>query len=411
MSFKNRIKLQPSVPTLILTGMLMPAGAALADSTDASLNGYSGIASIFQVGSSAVDSTSSGLDGSTTDTSTTSTDTTGTGGDTSGGTDTSGSLTGGLVIDPIPVDPIYPIDGGYIPNNYSYQYTIASNSLGDSIGSSNSFQDVIAADGSDTYTFSQSSYFQASDASAAPVILADPNDDGSGVIATYATGISDNDVVVGWDVLGDGNQSIFEYNVASNTYVDLAAPLSGDFIGASSFQADGVSSNGEFIIGQFTNAGNNTEGFVYDTVTGTWTVINETADVTGYDPLTNPYEFTSTSSVDSNGNVTGWYQDANGNSHEYVFNALTGEFINNNLDDPSNSLSSGGVISVGGSGPVIYYPIYQTLVDGVSTPLTTAGISLAPAAAVPLPGAFWLMASAVAGIGWSGRRKAARHQA
>ena len=319
------------------------------------------------------------------------------------------------VIEPMPIiidPPIFP----YLTySTYSglYQSVSGVNVAGESVGTQSSYQPVIEPDGTINSSFSQNAYYQPSDLTQPSVILADPNDDGSGVTATNVSGISDNDIVVGWDVLGDGAQNVFEYNVATNSYVDLAAPLSGDFLGASGFQSIGISSNGEFIIGQFTDANNNTEGFVFDTATGAWTAISETAAYNGYDPISNPYEYTSTSSVDNNGDVVGWYQDAEGYSHEYIFDAASGQFIDNNADQTLLATDLPvSIMPIMVLQPVWGFPLYydRGVIAQADSNLAPVVYSMAApintAAVVPVPGAFWLMGSALAGLGWRGRRKA-----
>ncbi len=270
-----------------------------------------------------------------------------------------------------------------------------------SITGINSSGDIVGVSNGSAFYATPSDY-----TSAAPTqTLADPNSYGGSLHNTAPVGISDTGIVVGNNDGQDGANHafsyLFEYSVAGNSFTDVAYPSSGDFAGNSGFQATAISGNGEFIAGDFTNAANIGEGFVYNTSTGVWSDFSDANAVSGIN----------VTGVNNSGEVAGWYSDNNLNANNgydvgFVYNAVSGAFVADEIQDPANfSPANINAQGVPGSG---------TMVTGINDSGELAGVisgyqfafTAEPSSfALPLPGSAWLMGGALAGLGALPRRK------
>jgi len=196
----------------------------------------------------------------------------------------------------------------------------------------------------------------------------DTNTHGNSVNGETVGGITDTGLIVGTNILANGAQYIYEYNIAGNTFTDLSLPISATILGG--IKVTGVSSDGTYITGNYGAYG--TDGYVYDTVTNVFTTISPTAGSSIFAEGVNKY-----------GEVVGYTQDkTTGDSAGFIFSAVTAGFVSTQIIDTSydvyttfNGVNDKGVI-IGNNG--YDYVIFT------ATP---------NASAVPLPGAAWLMGS------------------
>ncbi|WP_347986929.1 VPLPA-CTERM sorting domain-containing protein [Methylomonas sp. AM2-LC] len=267
-------------------------------------------------------------------------------------------------------------------------YGDGSNSAGTVVSGINSAGGIVG-----TYTIGvgTSSFYSnaANYGSAAPTVtLVDNNLHGSTNATTVVGGINDAGTAVGVSTLRNGSQYIFEYNTTTSGYTDLAFGISG----ASSISANAISSNG-YIAGTYVDTNGIEQGYVYDG--STWTSITD-PNVLGN--TTNLAELTVVTGVNKLGEVVGYYQDANGLDHGFVYDLTNHNFGTNNvnasIDDPNSTQSNTQIFGINDKGTIV------GTTDG-----TWGFVGTAQVAAVPVPGAFWLMSSALAGFGFIKRRK------
>jgi len=233
---------------------------------------------------------------------------------------------------------------------------------------------------------------------------ANSNETASNLAYTYAQGINDNGLVVGWNSFVSGANDAFVYNSSAGTVDGIAAGTYKD-INLSSY-AGGAQFNG------INNAGV-AVGTVVDTTTGY-------ADGLIYNINTNAnYEFSISGSTNTlvtainpgtSGalagvdEIAGIWTDASGADHGFVgiWNGSSVTYLNQNLipGDIAGTNSVYAITGINDSGKLAGY--YQNSTSNVVNGFTAT----ANAAAVPLPGAVWLMGSALVGIGFSRRRQA-----
>ncbi|MDD4914926.1 MAG: hypothetical protein PHW13_07795 [Methylococcales bacterium] len=248
-----------------------------------------------------------------------------------------------------------------------------------------------------TYSSATSSLLSGAGAnfSSGETIIHDTNTLASGSIAaTYAQGL-DNTLVVGSNSVSGGTVSYdgFIYNNSGVTVDGIVNGAYGDFnyggtvsgsLAQTSFtgvQTD--SSNGDiYVTGNFTDTAG-THGLIYDVTSNTWTAVND-PNATGGTYVTG---------LNASGEAVGYYVDGTGD-HGFTYDYLTSTFIMTSLDNP-NSAANTIITGVNDAGTLVGA---YTLSGG-----SPIGF-VATASTVPLPGAFWLMSSALAVLGLAGKR-------
>ena len=215
----------------------------------------------------------------------------------------------------------------------------------------------------------------------------DTNTHGSTVNNQFAAGITDTNLLVGSDTLANGSSYIFEYNTVSKTFTDLSLPIDTSATG-NSVTADAVSSDGTYIAGNYGDTNSLAHGFVYDTVTNTFTTID--------DPNADSNS-TYVTGVNKAGEVVGQYLDASGNNYGFIYNAVSNSFSNAQLSDPlADTVGTTVIGGINDNGVIV----------GISGSLSNLYTATPAVAAVPLPGSIWLMSAALAGFRLLARRKA-----
>jgi hypothetical protein len=213
--------------------------------------------------------------------------------------------------------------------------------------------------------------------------IVDSVNHGSAVTSTLATGVSDTGIVVGYETLANGSVYNFEYNSTTKALTEINTTATG-FDASGNLQFNAISSDGKWIAGTFWDSNSLERSFVYNTSTNTWKALADLGIYGG-----------AATGVNKNGEVVGWYNNETG-TYGYTYDANTGTYTDTQITDPLSGnntqilgVNDNGVIAGVGGG---YYGFTASYVNTPS--------------AVPVPGAVWLMSSALAGFGFLRRRKA-----
>ncbi len=123
--------------------------------------------------------------------------------------------------------------------------------------------------------------------------------DVAGATATTVTGINNEGVLSGIDVVGGVTEGFIDNN---GTITQLTGPA-----GATSTQALGLNDQGQ-VVGDFMDAAGNTHGFVYDSTTGTYAIVDDPNQ-----GVVGGVTSTTINGINDQGQLVGFYTDANGN--------------------------------------------------------------------------------------------------
>jgi len=220
--------------------------------------------------------------------------------------------------------------------------------------------------------------------------------------ATVANGINDNGLVVGYDAYANLPLPIgVIYNSSSSTVDGIAAGAYVDVNVQSSTSGETIFNavnNAGIAVGSETSgvAGSNSEGLIYNITTGT--VLDEFSVAGSTNTVVTGINLGATGSQEE---IVGYWTNSSGQNFGFsaIWNGSSLTFLNSSINGSGNSGDNTWLTGVNDSGVITGYSGNSGVLTGfVSTP---------NASAVPLPGAFWLMASTLAGFGgFRLRRKA-----
>ena len=187
--------------------------------------------------------------------------------------------------------------------------------------------------------------------------LQDPN--ASASYGTYAFAINNAGQVLGdyFDANDDVHGFIYE-NGAFTDITDPRAAMSASGNGTSGTHAEAINNSGQ-VVGYYVDASGAVHGFLYSA--GTYTALNDPS-VTGGTVATG---------INDAGEVVGYYFVANGNPHVFTY----GNGVYTDVND--SSIDSNGIqsVSINNSGEIIgaYYNNSGELEGVLADPVTTAG--------------------------------------
>jgi hypothetical protein len=252
--------------------------------------------------------------------------------------------------------------------------------------------------------------FIAASATAAQTTIYDTNTTGGGavtVVNSYAQGLNDSGLVVGYNVWSAGNNTGFVYNNSMSTVDGIAAGAYLDVTAANDnggTQFNAVNNNG-IAVGDVV-VGGVTEGLVYNLAAGatTGTLLEFSVPTATMTEVTGINLGVTGTALAGKDEIVGFWVDGSGTNHGFsaIFNPSTNSissWISQSIDAPNSNATV--VTGVNDNGTLVGYLTNATTgsYQGFTATATTS--------AVPVPGAAWLMTSALAGLGLFGRRRQA----